>query len=131
MSFTYDLSSDVGIVRLRLGDTTSGSGIRSSGGNFSDEEIQAALSLEGSAGRAAAFLAESLAAEWASMSDISVPGRTESFGQIADKWRALAKDLRARYGTNDEDDAEAANARGFSISLRRDNGYPDEDSSEY
>lgn len=46
MTFTYsatDLSTDLAKLRLALGDTTSGAGVRPDGGNFSDEELQVFL----------------------------------------------------------------------------------------
>jgi hypothetical protein len=46
MSFTYDpadLSTGLAKLRLAIGDTTEGAGVRPDGSNFSDEELQVFL----------------------------------------------------------------------------------------
>lgn len=46
MTLTYDISTDIGRVRLSVGDydiTTTGAGVKPNGDNFSDEELQVYL----------------------------------------------------------------------------------------
>jgi hypothetical protein len=51
--FTYDVSSDAGLVRLDIGDTQEACGPLPDKANFSDEEISALIQREGSVKRAA------------------------------------------------------------------------------
>ena len=48
MSFTYSVSTDLGKLRLAIGDVTQSSGILPGGGNFSDDEANTAITLCGS-----------------------------------------------------------------------------------
>lgn len=99
MSFTYDLATDIGKVRLYLGDITSGAGPRPDGTNFSDEEITLLLEQEGdSVMRTVAACCEILANAWASVaSDIAVGSRRES-NQQATLFANRAEKLRAQHG---------------------------------
>ena len=100
MTFTYDLgSSDAAIVtisevRLELGDTSSGAGVRPDGSNFSDEELQYFIDqadgdVEGAVGRACS----SLAKQWTVVANITVGPRKEELGKVAGEWAARAKEL--------------------------------------
>lgn len=43
MAFTYDTTTDIGKIRLKIGDTVDGDGVKPAGGNFTDAEIQVFL----------------------------------------------------------------------------------------
>lgn len=101
MSFTYDLTTDIGKVRLALGDTSDGSGMRPDGANFEDEELDTFLVLEGDdVELATARALEVLANQWASRADLQVGPRKESLSQIATRYAELAKTVRARRSTS-------------------------------
>ena len=78
MAFTYDLSTNVGKIRLELGDTIQNSGIRPNNGNLSDEELQYWVSREGHVMRAVAAACEALARMWSSSTTISVGPHSET-----------------------------------------------------
>lgn len=97
MSFTYDLTTDIGKVRLALGDTTDGSGPRPDGSNFEDEELDTFLVLEDDdVELATARALEVLAIQWASRADLQVGPRKESLSQIAARYGEQAKAIRER-----------------------------------
>ena len=98
MTFTYDLTETddlllVSKVRLELGDTVSGSGIRPGGLNLSDEEILHWLDEEDDdvssvAGRAALALANM----WASAAvSETVGSHSVNYGKISDLWAKRAE----------------------------------------
>lgn len=94
MSFSYSLSTDLGKVRLAIGDTVSGSGPRFNGGNFSDEEIAVFLTPVIAAGytygRAVASLFRLLAGEWAGKANISIGEYSIQYGNVADGYLKAA-----------------------------------------
>lgn len=101
MSFTYDLSTNVGKVRLLIGDTASGTAL------FTDEEIAVFLDLEQSNHRQAAAIAldrialtQALLLKKIEMLDMKLDGPA-----LAAELRAQAKQLR------DSDESSA----GFDI----------------
>lgn len=99
MSFTYDLSETdadlllVSKVRLELGDTVSGSGVRPGSLNLSDEEILSWLAeedddIQSVAGRAA----QALANMWASAAvSETVGSHSINYGKISDLWAKRAE----------------------------------------
>ena len=95
MTFTYVLTTDVGKLRLKLGDRTSGSGLRPDGTNFSDEELQVFLDEEDTVGGALALACETLANEWTTWADLQTQPISESFSQIAAGWSERAQQARA------------------------------------
>lgn len=101
MSFTYDLATSTGKVRFEIGDTTEGRGIRPNAANFTDEEIEYLVSIEGSNGRAAARAAETLARAWASEPTDWKLGPESEKQNAAEYWQAEAKRLRGLYGYAD------------------------------
>lgn len=115
MAFTYNVSNNTGLMRLELGDTNEGAGIKPNGGNFSDEELGVWLTREGSVMRACAAACEALARAWASVADTSAGPLSESGGAVAAKWSEQAKALRAQfgYGASDADYAGGAFIGGF------------------
>ena len=98
MSFTYDLTTDAGKLRLEIGDSTEDAGVRPDGSNFSDEEIAYIFDQEGSLGCAVARACEMLATLWATAADLTVGPRSEKLGQVADRFEVRAKALRVQYG---------------------------------
>lgn len=94
MAFTYDLTTALGQVRLALGDTTSGTGVRPDGTNFSDAEIQVFIDLENSVDLAVARACDVLATQWATVADLQVGPRREALGAIAERYGERAKSLR-------------------------------------
>ena len=109
MPITVDLTSQVGQVRLEIGDDddTSGHGKRPAGRNLSDGAItlwlaRAALYTSDPTRvvlLAAASACEQLARDWSSVADISLPTRSENAGAVAAKWAARAAELRKQAGS--------------------------------
>jgi hypothetical protein len=102
--FTYDLSTDVGKVRLEIGDTEAGKGVKPNNGNLSDEELQYWVSREGHVMRAVAAACEALARMWSSSTTISIGPHSETLSLIAGMWDDRAKKLRAVYGDTPDDE---------------------------
>lgn len=96
--FTYDTATDIGKVRLEIGDDAYSAGVKPDGTNFSDEEIQVYIDREGSVMRAVAGLCEALANRWAVVADISVGPRRESLSQVSQGYRDRSQSLRLQYG---------------------------------
>lgn len=94
MSFTYDLTESVGQVRLALGDTTSGAGVRPDGSNFGDDEIQLFVDQENSVDLAVARACDVLATQWTTVANLTVGPRREELGAIAERYAERAKSLR-------------------------------------
>ena len=94
MAFTYSLSTDLGKVRLAIGDTVSGSGPRPSGANYSDAEINVFLRPVIAAGyaygRAVAQLFRLLAGEWAGKASVSIGDYSVQYAAVADNYRKAA-----------------------------------------
>jgi hypothetical protein len=108
MAFTYDPSTDAGLVRLLIHDTDD---LVAANQLFTDAEITAFLTLEGNVvRRAAAAALESLAANQAmvlkviTMLDLSLDG-----AKLAAELRAQAKALRAQA------EADVAASGGFDV----------------
>jgi hypothetical protein len=100
MAFTYDLTTDRGIVRLNLGDTVENSGPRPDKRNFSDEEIDYLLSTETEGTTAATALGfEILANEWAAYTIAEREGEV-SFDakEVSDQYLQIASEWRNRPG---------------------------------
>lgn len=94
--FTYDLTTNVGKVRLLVGDTVQDSGVRPDGSNFTDDEIDYFLDAEGdSIDMATARACDVLATQWANVADLSVGPRRESLSQVAERYAERAKQLRS------------------------------------
>lgn len=104
MTITIDLTTQIGQVRLEIGDDddTTGHGKRPDGRNLSDQAIDLWLtraSLYQTSGHAqvllaAAYACEQLARDWATVSNVSAPSRRESAGDVAAKWAERARALR-------------------------------------
>jgi hypothetical protein len=100
MIFSYDLTTDIGKVRLEIGDTSdvSGKGVKPDGTYLRDDEIQILLTREGTVGRASAAACEVLARMYARFVNITVGPRSEQLSQASAAYAAQAKELRAQYG---------------------------------
>lgn len=100
MPITTSLITDIGKVRLEIGDADSATGMgkKPDGTNLTDDEIQYCLDQEGSVRLAAAKACELLARAWSNVANISVGGRSEGLGSVADGWMKRAQELRAQAG---------------------------------
>lgn len=96
MAFTYDLTTNKGIIRFNIGDTVENSGPRPDKRNFSDEEIDYFLATETEGNVAASALAfEILANEWAAYTISEREGEiffdakevSDQYLDIANEWR--------------------------------------------
>ena len=61
MTFTTALTTDIGKIRLELGDDTASAGVLPTGLNLTDEQLQVILDREGSVMRTVAGVCELLA----------------------------------------------------------------------
>lgn len=125
MTFTYDLSTDIGAMRLELGDTTSGSGVKPDGTNLTDEELQVLLTREGTVMTACAAACELLARHWARVANISVGSRREDLSSVAEQWSKQARQLREQYG------GAAGSVQAFSVGVHRRDGYSAQADAEW
>lgn len=93
MSCTYDLTTDVGRVRLAIGDTDC------TAAQLSDEEIEALLDLVDTWQEAALRAIDTLIAKYAvSRYDIRMGPRSESRSQVIENLKALKAYLAESYG---------------------------------
>lgn len=99
MAFTYDetLSTNLSLVRFHIQDVTSGNGPRPQKANFSDEEITALLSVEGTWQGTVAACFDALSAAWQNNPVFGVGELGTTHGRIAEgyagkaaKWRSGA-----------------------------------------
>lgn len=99
MSFSYVLSTDVGKLRLEIGDTEqSPDGILPNGRNIQDEEITYIYQREGSFNRAVAALFEIAASKWAKVpTEYRLGPEGESISAY-DYYKAQAKEYRSNNG---------------------------------
>ena len=124
MTFTVTLTTDIGKIRLELGDDTSGSGVLPTGINLTDEQLQVILDREGSVMRAVAGCCELLATRYAQLADLQVGPRRESYSQVSAAYLKRAAELRDRYGDASGTTAEAPTYSGvYSVSVIRVDGY--------
>lgn len=122
MGFTYDLTSDIGQVRLLIGDTVLNSGVKPDDGNYDDTEIQLFLDRnDGDINIAAAESLENLARMWATEPDVKMGPITESRSKVARNLRSQAMTLRDQVG---------GDATAFSVGFNRDDGYAEADSQQ-
>jgi hypothetical protein len=127
MSFTYTdtLAASRDKVRFYLQDTTYNGGPKPADANFSDEELDGLISVEGTWQRAVAAGFEALAAAWRRYPNFSADGLQVSRSDIAKGYDAQAADWRTRYG------AATGASRAGSRAVTRVDGYSnDVDSHE-
>ena len=100
MALTYSdaLTGGRDNVRLWLQDTVSGQGPKPQNGNFSDAEIDALITLEGSWQLAVAAGFEILAAAWQSKTSFSVFNGSYSRSDAAKGYLQMAEKWRGDYG---------------------------------
>src|SRR5690349_4209261 len=123
MTFTNNLATAIGKVRLEIGDDVENSGVRPDGTNLSDEAIQVLLDREeDDEMRAAAAACELLARHWARFADITLGPRRESLSQVAAQYRAQAAELRDQHGYGE--------GGMFSVGTMRGDGYSSDIASD-
>lgn len=128
MAFTYDLASAAGTIaleisqlRLELGDTAAGKGVRATGGNLTDAELTYMLGQFGSlgaAGRVAKGLAAAcsmLARDWTRVASTTVGSRSSQYGAIAKEWADRARAAALAAGL--------PSGFAFSVAPHRADGY--------
>lgn len=101
MAFTYvdTLLTDRDNVRFQIGDVVENDGPRPGGRNFSNEEVAATVTSEGTAGKASAGLCEVLAREWAGNAGTSWVGEIkQEYSDRSKFFSDLAADLRLQHG---------------------------------
>lgn len=107
MAFTYNLTTDRGVVRLNIGDTVENSGPRPDKRNFSDEEIDYFIATETAGNTAASALVfEILANEWAAYAISEHEGEV-SFDaeEVSDQYLEIARKWRNRPGSGTGSDS--------------------------
>jgi hypothetical protein len=105
MTFSYDLTTDVGKIRLLIPDRTTATAF------FTDEELTAMLSLEGDVRRAAALALETMASDEAYVQKvIKVLDLQTNGAATAKELRERAAALRAQAA-----EAELASDPGFDV----------------
>ncbi len=124
MAFTYDLTTTTGQIRRLIGDTQEDAGQLPDGANFSDAEIDFFYTSEGNhIHRGAAAGLEALAAAWAAHEGRYREGPVDEESLSSTAFSRQAWSLRTVYGYNKAgNDAAAAAAGGFSVSMRRTSG---------
>jgi len=119
VSFTVNLGTSIGQVRILVGDDQEGKGPLPDGANFSDDQIGFFLSQEDNdPGRAAALTCENLATRYSVLVDIAIGPRRESLSQAAKAFREQAVEMRDKYGGGSEG--------VISVGLIRVDGYSDD-----
>lgn len=88
MTFTYDLTTDIGKVRLLIGDKNIAAPV------FTDEELSSFLTSEGSVNLAAAIALEAWAAGYGANADSERIGDYSYSQRIIDNMLKLAERLR-------------------------------------
>lgn len=104
MSFSYDISTSIGQIRLEIGDTVEGDGYGVKPpnlANFSDEELTYLYTDESNdVLTAAARACEVLARMWAGAGqNVRIRDYSINTTQRAEHYRNLAQDLRQQAGT--------------------------------
>jgi len=116
MAFTYNLSTDIGRVRLAIGDTVKGSGPRADGSNFSDEELNVYLTPVIAAGysygRAVSQVLRLLANEWTGKASVSIGDYSVQYAAVADNYRKAAAQWDAMI-----DASGAVVSGGFTVGI--------------
>jgi len=96
MTFTYSetsLSTDLAKVRLAIGDTVSGAGVKPAGGNFSDEELAIFITGATTWRTAVPGVLRTLANQYAAAAKITqVPDEREDLTRTAAELRAQAQE---------------------------------------
>ena len=109
MPVTTSLTTQIGQVRLELGDTNTatGQGVKPDGTNLTDAEIQVWLTRATGMTSdttqqvllATMYACQALARHWSRAADIALPTRKESLSQVAAGWAKRAKEIGAEVGS--------------------------------
>lgn len=123
MAITYagTLATDLDRVRFHLGDTDTATskGPKPADGQFTDNELNGLISVEGSWQRAVAAGFEALASLWARHVDFDAGGMSASQSQIAAQYRQSALEWRTKYGVG-------SSGGSGSRAVTRADGYSDD-----
>jgi hypothetical protein len=100
MAFTYDLTTDPGVVRFNLGDTVENQGPRPDKRNYSDAEIDYLITTETAGTIAATALGfEILASEWGAYTIEESEGEVDfDAKEVSDQYFSLANYWRSKPG---------------------------------
>lgn len=130
MTFTYTgtLATNLDFIRFKIGDRASGAGPLPSGGNFTDEEINGLLAIEGTKERTVAALFEMLAGAWAKAGLSEIGPRKEDLKETSKHFLALAKQWREDYGSAVSSVTSGFVTRVDGYSQATDSGMVDESS---
>ena len=109
---TYDdnLTNNSDKVRFQIGDTTANDGPRPGDANFSDAELDALLTREGTWQRCVAACYEVLASEYAKHTTFSAHGGSFTRSDASSIFKNLAKDWRSDWGFPGDTDTVEADA---------------------
>lgn len=106
-TFTYDLASAdatkvlISKVRLEIGDSVEGAGVRPDGRNLSDEEISYWLTEESDVFLlAAARACDALSRAWANYVNTTAGKLKEELDTVSAKYATAAADLRYQYAAS-------------------------------
>jgi len=83
VTFTYDLTTDIGKLRLAIQDTDSADY------EFTDEELQVFIDAGGSYQAGAILAVDGLIAKYAKKVNLAVGPRREDLGQIVEHYKSL------------------------------------------
>lgn len=119
MAFTYTdgVDSDLNNTRLEIGDTVEKAGPRPAGTNYSDAEINYAITAEGSVILATARLCEILSREYAAYAGLQM------LQEHSESYRNQSSDFAKRAEYIRDNDATSAAAKVTSGSFTRVDGY--------
>jgi hypothetical protein len=111
--FTYDLSTDIGKMRLMLGDTRNDCGVKPDDTCFADAELSVFLDQEGDVNNGVALACETLARMFSSHVDIAVGPRRESLSQASENWAKRAIAIRDMHGPGGTSGPSGSFVTGF------------------
>jgi hypothetical protein len=111
--FTYDLSTDIGKMRLMLGDTRNDCGVKPDETCFADAELSVFFEHEGSVNTGVALACETLARMFSSYVDTAVGPRRESMSQASDAWAKRAASIRVMHGAGESASSSGSFVTGF------------------
>jgi hypothetical protein len=115
ITYAGDLTTDLDRVRFYIGDTVLGAGPKPLDTNFTDAEIAGLLAIEGTWQRATAAAFETLASLWAKHVTFGADGMSASLSNVAEQYRASAKEWRQKYGGGSTSGSQAViRADGYS-----------------
>lgn len=126
-AFTTDPGTDLGWVRMMLGDDVKGAGLYPDGRNISDAQLAALLADEGTKGRTLAAALELLANVWAGQADeIDIGPRRERIMGVSKRYADRAALARKQYG------GASGSSGAVSVTLNRADGFAaNADEEEY